>query len=134
MEVEYLKLVMQATRRRTLGQCAACGQPCERGPSGEPALRRPSCELVPRRQLELSKHRRHVTLHRLRGDEELAGDFLVCEAARDQAQHLSLAWRELIKLRIEGRYLPARVRELRKSVEHESREPRREHRLAVSHP
>ena len=77
---------------------------------GQASLRSPAGQLMSRRELQLTKHRRDVALHGLRGDEQLAGDLLVGEAPGDQPEHLALARRELVELRIETRGAPGRQR------------------------
>jgi hypothetical protein len=69
-----------------------------------------------------------VGLDGLEADEQLGGDLLVRVAAREQPQHLALARGEPVELLVRHRRLgPERV-------EHEPREARREHRVAVGDP
>jgi hypothetical protein len=86
-------------------------------------------ELVAARELQLPQHRAHVGLDGLRADVELAGDLLVRVAPRDEPEHLALPRRELVELGIDRWWRAPGER-----VEHEAREPRREHRVALVHP
>src|SRR5438270_9037701 len=67
----------------------------------QPALGGPAGELVAAGELELAQHRRHVGLHRLGRDRQLAGDLLVGVAAGDEAQDLALSGGELVELGVE---------------------------------
>src|SRR5262249_22746539 len=66
---------------------------------------------------------------RLDGDEQFGRDLLVRVAAGQQPQHLALAWRELVDLRVDGR----RNRRVPEGVQDEAGKPRTEHRVATRH-
>jgi len=70
-----------------------------------------------------------MALDRLHRDVELARDLLVGVAPGDEPQDLALPGRELVELRIDGWRGRAGER-----VEHEPRQPGREHRVAVMDP
>ena len=91
---------------------------------------RPPGELVARGELQLAQHRGHVGLDGLDRDEQLGADLLVGVAARDQPHHLALALGEPVEVLVDGRDLDGAG----ERVEHEPRQPRREHRVAGGHP
>src|ERR671923_323513 len=95
----------------------------------ESAITRPTRKLMAIRELELAQDGRHVRLDRLHGDRETLGDLLIGVAACDQPQDLLLPRGELVDLRI-GDDLDLAG----EGVEHETGEPRREHRVAFVHP
>src|SRR3954470_11891930 len=105
------------------------GSGCGPRRSDQAAFGRPAGELAPVAELELAEHRADVRLHRLHADEQLLGDLLVGVAAGDQPEHLAFPGGELVELRVA---LGRRVR--RERVQHEPRQPRPEHRVALVHP
>src|SRR3954451_16969622 len=82
----------------------------------EAALDRPMAQLVPVGQLELSQHRAHMRLDRLVGDAQAKRDLLVLVAAGDEPQHLALAKRQPVELRVHLRLGDLTL----EGVEHES--------------
>src|SRR5581483_2016596 len=122
-------------RRPYKGVCRGPPAPARdaRGAGGsvdEPAFDRPAAQLVPVRELELAQHRADVRLDGLMGDPEAQRDLLVLVAARDQPQHLALAKRQPIELRVHLRLFQLAL----EGVEDEAREPGREDRVAVADP
>src|SRR5882757_7782039 len=96
----------------------------------QPAGDRPATELVAVGQLQLPQHGADVSLHGLHRDVEPQRDLLVEVAARDVAEYFPLAGGELVELGID--LLGGQV--AGEGVEHESRQPRREDRVAVPDP
>src|SRR5438105_2134674 len=94
--------------------------------SGQPVLGRPARQLVARRELELPEDVRDVALDRLHRQAEPPRDLLVEVAARDQLEHLTLARRQLVELRVAADAL-ARA----EGVEDEAGEARREDGVAL---
>ena len=93
-------------------------------------LHRPAAELVAVGELQLAQHGGDVGLDRLGADAEVVGDLLVEVAARDEAQDLLLARRELVDV---GRRSAAR-RLAAEGVEHEAGQARREDGVALGDP
>ena len=77
-------------------------------------------QLVAAGELELAQHGRDVRLDGLRRDAELGGDLLVHVSARDVLEHLALARRQQVQLRVDlrGRDLAG------EGVEHEAGQAR----------
>src|SRR3990170_2911460 len=98
--------------------------------SDQPAVAGPAGQLVPRRQLQLAEHAGHVRLDRLDRDEQLLGDLLVRVAAGDQPHHLAFALGEPVEVLVDVGH----VDRAGERVQHEPRQPRREHRVAVGDP
>src|SRR5271166_3381347 len=95
----------------------------------QPPVHRPARQLVAAGELELAQHGRHMSLDGLRRDAELDGDLLVHVPARDVLEHLALARRQQVQLRVHlrGRDLTG------EGVEYEAGQARREHGVAIAH-
>src|SRR4051795_5116614 len=98
--------------------------------SEQAAVRGPAGQLVPGGQLELAEHARHVGLHGLDRDEELAGHLLVGVAAGDQPHHLTLALGQPVEVLVDLGDLDGAG----ERVEHEAGEPWREDSVAGGNP
>src|SRR5690606_40932811 len=101
----------------------ACGRSDEAAGGG------PAGEFVAVGELEFAEHGRDVGLHCLDGDEQLLGDLLVRVAAGDQPQHLALALRQRVELRVDGGRLGGG-----EGVEDEPGQAGREDRVALRDP
>src|SRR5665648_555955 len=84
---------IDAGRTRVRSRAVVSEQAARGGPTGQ---------LVPRGQLELAEHGRHVRLDRLDRDEQLRGHLAVGVPAGDQPHHLALPRREPVQLVVTG--------------------------------
>src|SRR5699024_10642556 len=97
-------------------------------PLEQAAAERPRRQFVAVRKLQLSQHVRHVRLYGLHREEQLLGDFFIRIPAGDHPHHFLLPAREPIQFVVLDCGFTAAGTE---RVEHESREPRREYRVAT---
>src|SRR5947208_2340494 len=85
-------------RMTSRGACSTSTTSTETALLQQPPLRRPPRQLVAAGELELAQHRADVRLDGLDRDPQAQRDLLVHVAARDVAQDLALARRELVEL------------------------------------
>lgn len=100
-----------------------------------PSIRGPTGELGTVRQLQFAQHRAHMGLHGLDGDEQFRSHLLVRVAARDQPHDLLLAVGQPVQFVIVDRAAEraVRARAVLEGGQHESRQFRREHGVALMH-